>query len=63
VRGEGRGGDKGRKSVFFYEIVGDTGIYINFKVRPQLGDFFRTRVETQHFRGDNEGDEIYTKTS
>src|SRR5215510_1564469 len=51
----GRAGEKGRKSVFFYEIVGDTGIYIYFKVRPQLGDFFRTRVEMQHFRGDNEG--------
>jgi len=56
---EGGGGREGRekgiKSVFFYEIVGDTGIYIYFKVRPQLGDLFRTRVETQLFRGDNEG--------
>ena len=47
--------DKGRKSVFFYEIVGDTGIYMYFKLRPQLGVSFRTGVEMQHIRGDNEG--------
>jgi hypothetical protein len=49
------GGEKEGKSVFFYEIVGETGIYIYFQVRPQLGEFFRTRVETRHVRGDNEG--------
>jgi hypothetical protein len=59
--GGGRGGEERRGEereenlFFFYEIVGDTGIYIYFKVRPQLADFFRTRVETQHIRGDNEG--------
>lgn len=26
-----------------------------FKVQSQLGDFFRTRIETQHIHSDNEG--------
>jgi hypothetical protein len=60
----GRGQNKGRteENLFsFMKLSVRLEFTSIFKVQSQLGDFFGTRVETQHIHGDNEGTKFIQK--
>lgn len=53
--GGGNRGSRDENLFSFMELSVRLEFTSIFKVRSQLGDFFRTRVERQHIHSDNEG--------